>query len=364
MDLNITSTPKIKVLFDSQIYDGQEFGGISRMFVDINNEFNKSDDIESRFSVSKTKNLYLSRIEPYEYGECDNWVLSVDMLMKGDYDVFYPTLFSPYFIKFLNGKPFVMSVHDMLTEIYFPNKHDPQIKGKRELVKYAAAIEVPTEVVKKDLIRFLDVDPSKIYVVGRGLNENFGNDVLSERVVEGKYVLFVGKRQGYKRFDWFIKHSAPFFKNHPDIKLVCTGYDFNNEEKCLLNEYEMTDRAIAMKVNDIELATLYKDALFFVFPSECEGFGYPVLEAYKMGCIALLNNNECFKEITFGKGTFFDLKEDESNIVDVMEKTLNLTEDEKEEVLKVQYDILSNYSAEKMTSKIKDMIMEVLSRRK
>ena len=82
-----------------------------------------------------------------------------------------------------------------------------------------------------------------------------------------------------------------------------------------------------------------------------------------MGCIALLNSNECFKEVTFGKGTFFDLKENESNIVEVMEKILKLTKAKREEILKTQYEILSNYSNEKMVSKIKDIIRKVLTKK-
>lgn len=370
----------VKILFDSQIYDLQRFGGISRMYVDIHNSINTNEIAEnytgsgiargryqemlSKFSVSETKNIYLSNTKPYSYGEGNNKELSIKMIEEGDYDIFYPTFFSPYFLKYLNGKPFIMSVHDMIPELYpqFFSKNDPQIIGKRELVKYASAIEVPTETTKNDLIRILNVDSSKVYVVGRGIDKNFGNNALNESIVDGKYVLYVGQRNAYKRFDWFIKHSAPFFKKH-QVKLVCTGNDFNKKEKDLLNEYGMSDNTIVMKPNDAELVTLYKNALFFVYPSEYEGFGIPILEAYKMGCIALLNSNECFKEVTFGKGTFFDLKENESNIVEVMEKTLELTKAKREEILKTQYEILSNYSNEKMVSNIKDIIKKVLTKK-
>ena len=254
--------------------------------------------------------------------------------------------FSTYFLKHLNGKPFVMSVHDMIPELYpqYFRETDMQIVGKREMVKQAAAIEVPTETTKRDLIRILGVNENKIFVVGRGIDDNFGINVSNQRLVDFKYVLYVGQRNSYKRFDWFIKHSSKFFNEHTDIKLLCCGNKFTNKEIELLEEYNMADKVFVTKPDDNNLANLYKYAEFFVFSSEYEGFGLPVLESYKMGCIALLNNNDCFREVSFGKGTYFNLTESASDICDVMENTIALTKEEREKVLKTQYEILSHYS--------------------
>jgi len=371
-DKNTWKKP-IKILFDSQAYDLQEFGGISRMYVDLSNEFNRNEIVDNytgsgvargkypeffaKFSVSETKNFYLSKLKPYSYGDAKNRELSEKMISDGDYDILYPTFFSTYFLSKLKGKPFVMSVHDMIPELYpqYFNETDMQIVGKREMVKQAAAIEVPSETTKRDLIRILGVDENKIFVVGRGIDDNFGNNIPNKRLVEFKYVLYVGQRNSYKRFNWFIKHSSKFFNKHTDIKLLCCGNDFTNKEVELLNEYNMSSNAFVLKPDDETLANLYKYAEFFVFPSEYEGFGLPVLESYKMGCIALLNNNDCFREVTFGNGTYFNLDENESNICDVMEKTITLTKDEKDKIIEKQYKILSHYSIKKTAEKIEEM---------
>ena len=376
----LTWRKPIKVLFDSQIYDLQEFGGISRMYVDIANELNKNEIVENysgngvargkyqdflaKFSVNKTKNFYLSKAKPYLEGNDNNRELSKKTIEDGDYDVLYPTFFSTYFLECLKGKPFVMSVHDMIPELYpqyFKNT-DMQIVGKREMVKYASAIEVPTETTKRDLIRILGVDEEKIYVTGRGATPNFGENISDKRLVDFKYVLYVGQRNAYKRFDWFIKHSSKFFNEHTDIKLLCCGNKFTEKETSLLKEYDMLDKTFIAKPNDSLLANLYKYAEFFVYTSEYEGFGIPVLESYKMRCIALLNNNDCFREVTFGKGTFFNLMENESDICEVMEKTISLSEEEKERIINIQNEILSHYSIEKTTNKVKQMINDVLSK--
>ena len=259
-----------KILFDSQIFDLQKFGGISRMYADIKNNADVNE-FNVDISLEKTENEYLK--DSYENGKANNFLVSEKYLKEGNFDIFYPTFFSTYFLKHLNGKPFVMSVHDMIPELYpqFFGKNDMQIIGKREMVKCAAAIEVPTETTKRDLIRILGVDESKIHVVGRAIDDNFGINARSERLVDYKYVLYVGQRNAYKRFDWFIKHSSKFFKEHEDIHLICCGSDFKQQETSLLKEYGIFDKTHCMKPNDDDLANLYKYAEFFVFPSEYEG---------------------------------------------------------------------------------------------
>ena len=122
----------------------------------------------------------------------------------------------------------------------------------------------------------------------------------------------------------------------------------------------MLDKVVSMRVDDTELATLYANAEFFVYTSEYEGFGLPILESYKMNCIALLNNNDCFREVTLGKGTFFNLKENESDVCDVMEKIISLTKNKRKKIIETQNEILSHYSIEKTAKKLKEMIDDVI----
>lgn len=280
--------------------------------------------------------------------------------MEGDFDVFYPTYFSPYFLDYIGDKPFVMSVHDMIPELYlqyFNKDTDPQINGRKVLCPLATAIEVPTETTKRDLLRFLpDIDESKIHVISRSLDPDFGKQYYNKSIVPFKYILYVGQRWAYKRFDWFVKHITPFMQKHSDIHLICTGNGFNRQEQQLLTSYGIIDKTHTIFANDFELPTLYKYAELFIFPSEYEGFGLPILESYKMGGIALLNDTDCFREVTFNQGIFFNLKENESNLSDVAESIYNLSDAEKDEIRKKQYSIFSYYTQERYINNIKSMI--------
>ena len=369
----------VRVLFDNQIYDLQTFGGISRMFVDLHNELDKNEivenftgssiargrynSIETSFSVLNTNNSYLSKTKPYNINKNgNNREYTIELLKKGDFDIFYPTFFDTYFIPYLNGKPFVISIHDMIPELYpqFFSKNDMQIVGKRIMAQYAAAIEVPTETTKKDVIRLLGVDENKVHVIGRGYDEKLGNNISLEKIFDFKYILYVGQRNAYKRFDWFIKHISSFLNEHKDVKLVCTGRDFSNQELQLFNEYGIADSIVHIFANDDELARLYRDAICFIYSSEYEGFGIPILEAYKMNCIAVLNgNDECFKEVTDNKGTFFEMSENQSNLTEVLNNILNLNKEEKDSIIKIQKEILAKYSWKKSADKLSDIFKKV-----
>lgn len=370
----------LEIVFDHQIYDLQNFGGISRMYCDLSNELNHNEIISnytgngaargeyqkyfSKFLIKSTNNEYLKN----EYNSPStetNLEYSIDELKKGNFDIFYPTFFNPYFLKYIGDKPFIMSVHDMIPELYpqYFSKNDIQILGKKEMVKKASAIEVPTQCTKDDLVRILGVDENKIHVIGRALTPSFGEKFYDENPIGCDYILYVGQRNAYKRFDWFIKHIAPFLEKHKEIKIICTGKDFTEQEKKLFKKHKLLNRVNSMFADDVMMASLYKYAKFFVYSSEYEGFGLPVLESYKMGCIALLNDNKCFREVTLNKGEFFTLKEDESNLSDVAEKIISLSEDERKKIISEQNEILSKYSFDEYTNKFKKMIDMVYNKK-
>jgi len=367
----------IEVLFDGQIYSLQKFGGISRLYIDIANGLNNSEiinnytgigltkgnyqDFVGKFAISKTNNKYLSEL--IESGDTSFSQDTIEQLSKGNFDIFYPTFYNTYFLDYIGDKPFVMSVHDMIPEIYtsmFP-PNGLQIIGKRKMVQKASAIEVNTECTKKDLIRLLNVDEKKIHVISRALNPTFGTSYYNNNPFDYDYILYVGTRWGYKRFDWFLKHISPFLRKHKNIHLVCTGSEFNEYEIKWLKQNKIFKRSHTIFADETMLATLYKYAKFFVFSSEYEGFGMPILESYKMECIALLNENECFKEVTFNKGTFFNLSENESNLSEVAERILSLNSVERKQIIDTQNEILSHYSYDKFMNNVKNFLKSAVT---
>ena len=77
-------------------------------------------------------------------------------------------------------------------------------------------------------------------------------------------------------------------------------------------ELGIEDCMIHVAADETTMLKLYRDALFFAFPSFYEGFGMPILEAWSCGCPVVLSDASCFPEIAGSGGLFFkpESKED------------------------------------------------------
>ena len=123
----------MKILYDHQIFVYQEFGGISRYFYELMNAFEKDKDIRFDLSLAYSNNHYIKNarfVKSRPFFKTRNFRLKNRFLhyvnMRGerklllgkDYDVFHPTYFNPYFLEYLGDKPFVLTIYDMVYELF------------------------------------------------------------------------------------------------------------------------------------------------------------------------------------------------------------------------------------------------------
>ncbi len=95
----------------------------------------------------------------------------INSLKQKDFDVFHPTYYDTYFMKYLGNRPYVLTVYDMIQEIFhekYPVLNNSIIKQKRELITNAARIIAISEHTKKDIINIYNIKPEKIDVVYLG----------------------------------------------------------------------------------------------------------------------------------------------------------------------------------------------------
>jgi mannosyltransferase len=99
------------------------------------------------------------------------------------------------------------------------------------------------------------------------------------------YVLFVGRRDRYKRFDL----AVAAVEHSPGLRLAVVGAKPTRTERSML-QARLGNRAWLLgHVDDRKLRHLYCNAHALVIPSECEGFGLPILEAMACGCPVVAN---------------------------------------------------------------------------
>jgi len=278
---------------------------------------------------------------------------SIKLLNEGNFDVFHPTYFSDYFLPYLNGKPFVLTIHDMIPELYpqYFKRDDFQIRMKKELAPLASAIVAVSETTKRDVIRILGIPEEKVHVVYHGCS--FPTVENIKPLYSFPYILYVGARYAYKNFIPFINNIEPVLNKYKNLKVVCTGSPFNDKELKLFEELNIQNRMMHRWVkDDTELYALYRHAVCFVYPSEYEGFGIPILEAYQTGCPVMLNDASCFPEIAGDAAVYFEMKSNHSDLAEKLENVLTMSTIERENLLAKQCKRLARFSWEKSAEKL------------
>ena len=379
----------MRVLFDHQAFSMQSHGGVSRCFAELYRYLPES--VEAYISVKETDNVYLRDmavgvpvgynyehfIFPFNFPlksrlfgiynhivkgmpyQSDNYsyfheheynrLYSIATLKRGRYDIFHPTFFDDYFLPYLGNKPFVLTIHDMIPWIYsnIDNKNWKwQVEKMKILAPKAAAIVAVSENTKKDIVRLLNVKEDRVHVIYHGcsfLRIDHSNPFLSQ-----PYILYVGDRKYYKNFDLFVENLVPVLKRHQELMVVCTGKSFCDEELRLMEKYSIKDRFIQQWVaNDEDFYSLYHHAVCFVYTSEYEGFGIPILEAFQSDCPVMLNKASCFPEIAGDAAIYFEMNKMESNFAEQFEKMYSMTIQERSFLLKKQRKCLEKYSWKK-----------------
>jgi len=381
----------MKILFDHQIFEYQKFGGISRYFFELLHCFQENKIAEWELPIQYSNNEYLLHLQgigqispipverdpytdflfgynfkgkdkiyrianliaplkpPVNFSQA-NKDLVIEKLKKGDFDVFHPTYYDSYFIDFIGNKPFVITVYDLIHEI-FPEYSLGDVNIKSDvLFKRANKIIAISESTKKDLINVLGINENKIVV--NHLASSLGTFVSLEpnkllNIIPTKFLLFVGNRTIYKNFYFFAQLFAAISKDYNDLYLVCTGKDFDAEEIGFLERIGIKEKVRHFYVNDNELSYLYKNAFAFVFPSLYEGFGIPILEAFSFGCPVLASASSSITEVGGDAVLYFNPKNAES-MVDALKLILE-DENYRNDLISKGYNQLSKFSWLKTT---------------
>lgn len=318
----------MKILYDHQIFDLQQYGGISRYFYELMAAFASSGEPSFTLACPYTTNAYLweapfahlntpltrrryagSGVVNNLLARRNNRPASVAALRQGEFDLFHPTYYDSYFLDHLGGKPFVLTVHDMTHERYpecYPSD-DPTSGWKRLLVERAAHVITVSQNARDDLMEFYEVSAEKISVVHHGCSLlSPAADVHLSRLPD-EYLLYVGERGRYKNFSFAVRSLAPLFRDNPGLRLLCVGGGpFSSEEDALFASLGLQGRCLQAGLHDRELAAAYSGAVALVFPSLCEGFGIPVLEAFACGCPALLAGRSSLPEVGGDAALYFD----------------------------------------------------------
>lgn len=349
----------MKILYD-HIAFGQIVGGISRSFIELINQLDS--DLEVEIAIKYSRNKYIKKILPLIWNPFGNiyfpykrriirnlnYKFAIFQLINADYDIFHATSDDPYFLPYVKT-PYIATVHDLIPEIDPTNSSSVWRKNRKLIFYNASHLIAVSYKTKKDLLLFYpEIEENKVTVIHHGYTNDYKQKTLRNKW--GRYILFVGRRSGYKNFARLLDAVAPILLTDKNLKLICTGTKFSSEESLICKRLHIENQAYASEFDELTLNALYRNALVFVFPSLMEGFGLPILEAMGNGCPIALSNIEPFHEIASNAAIYFDPTDTEDIRRKISEIIYN--QDFKNKLIQNGYDRLKLYTWENASIKL------------
>ena len=315
----------MKIAFDHQIFCTQTYGGISRYYfelarhlaswqVEVEDVCIVSPLYKNEYLTQATSPLKLLGIKAPSIPRTGRLYSTInDLLFKSILDRLKPDILHEtyYTAKSKTDRKkckTVITVYDMIHELYanhFP-AGDRTRHIKRHAVQRADHIICISEHTRQDLVRLLGVDPSRTSVVhlGFSLTAQASTNPISRK----PYLLYVGQRSGYKNFKKLLHAYASSVSLRKSFDLIAFGGGvFSSDEYALIQKLGLNkSQVIQYGGGDNILASLYKNAAIFVYPSLYEGFGIPPLEAMSFDCPVACSNTSSLPEVLGNAAVFFD----------------------------------------------------------
>ena len=178
--------------------------------------------------------------------------------------------------------------------------------------KKSAYVVAPTQYASNQLAKYTGINSNKIQVIGEApktidtsISDNETSAIVKQ-ILNLDYILHVGTLEKRKNLVALIQAFKIVRENgFPNLKLVLVGkasnkitLDDSSAIKDAIMQQQLTNEVILTDyLCDAEVQQLYQKAKLYVFPSINEGFGIPVLEAFKYQVPVVIANNTCLPEV-------------------------------------------------------------------
>jgi glycosyltransferase involved in cell wall biosynthesis len=215
--------------------------------------------------------------------------------LAGDFDALLATNFLPPATR---SRGVVMVVHDLAFRVFPETAPQVDARWLRRFERWlgaCAAVIVPSEAAKRDLVALEGADPELVHVVRHGVDaEAFRSaseaDTAAARrrlgLGDALYLLFVGGIEPRKNLEALVRSFASL--DATDARLVIAGgrvrwfpqaADRLRAQVDALPSGVRERVVLAGYVSDVEKVALLGGATALAYPSLYEGFGFPILEA-------------------------------------------------------------------------------------
>ncbi|TRZ96590.1 MAG: glycosyltransferase family 1 protein [Rhodocyclaceae bacterium] len=321
----------MRIAYDHQIFGWQEYGGISRYFYELAREMATTCGQQVKIIAPLYVNRYLDKapdelqvfgtLSPYvpksgRFYRFLNALIAAPLLQHFRPDIVHETYYASAGVAPRDAKV-VLTVFDMIHERFKESvsAFDPVSREKIRAVKRADHVICISEQTRRDLLELIDINPAKTSVVYLGFSLIAAASRQTCNItIPRPFLLYVGKRGGYKNFEGLLKAYAASSLLRAEFDLVCLGGGgITSAERDLMQRLNLpAERVRQVSGDDAVLEAHYRAATAFVFPSLYEGFGLPPLEAMSFDCPVICSGVSSIPEVVGDAAALFDPYEAEA----------------------------------------------------
>lgn len=323
------SSRNLRVMFDSQIFCHQRFGGISRYVCNLALQMELMAGITPQIVAPFHFNEYLDKLpRSLVQGRKVHWLEGLTALAYGlsvlpgkvaahnfKPDILHNTYYFP--VGPPAGARGVLTVYDMIHEKYPKYFAASPFITRIKAASIAAANHVIciSESTRRDLLAAYDIPEERVSVTHLGFDplasllsgESSSEFKFRALGADAPYLLYVGSRVNYKNFRGLLDAYAASASIRENFFLLCFGGgDSTRAERAAISKAGVEGRVRFLGGSDAVLSACYAHASLFVCPSFYEGFGIPVLEAMSLDCPVACSNLSSLPEVVGDAAALFD----------------------------------------------------------
>jgi len=290
-----------------------------------------------------------------------------------------------FFFKRNFHRKFIVTIHDLTLRHFSTTKKNlknflfyPFKKLVYKLIfngaiKKAEKIIAISQYTKKEILKYYKINPKKIKVIYDGVLKNskpqtypslkqIPNSKLDLNLkfqIKKPYLLYVGNAYPHKNLKGLILAFKKLIKDNLDYELVLVGGDNYFYKKLSPCGRSAVGREIRDRINFLgfvgeeDLDILYQNATLYIFPSLCEGFGLPALEAMTRNLPVISSSFTCLPEILEKSALYFNPL-DVDDIAQTIKKAL-LDENLRKNLKEKGFEQIKKYSWQKMAKEKLDL---------
>ncbi|WP_017258134.1 glycosyltransferase family 4 protein [Pedobacter arcticus] len=202
---------------------------------------------------------------------------------------------SPYKISRFQKQ--LLTIHD-LNFVYEKDVHEARVDLNRinKKVRRAHTISTISYYVLDDLEKHLNIDKEVVKVIYNGVEYLPSISSKAPYFVNKKRPFFFTIGEVLKKKNFHV--LLDMMELMPEYDLyICGNYSGEYGQYMKKRSEELQNVFVSGVIDNSEKAWLYKNCETFFFPSICEGFGLPVIEALQYGKHVVVSTLTCLPEI-------------------------------------------------------------------